>query len=44
MERIISGGLTDQLMVNWGMRPNQRGFMSGRSCLTTLISFCDKIR
>ena len=33
----------DQLKVNQGIRPNQHGFMTGRSCLTNLISFYDKV-
>ena len=33
----------DQLKVNQGIRPSQRGFMNGRSCLTNLISFYDKV-
>ena len=33
----------DQLKVNQGIRPCQHGFMNGRSCLTSLISFYDKV-
>jgi len=33
----------DQLKVNQGVRPCQHWFMNGRSCLTNLISFCDKV-
>ena len=33
----------DQLEVNQGIRPSQHGFMNGRSCLTNLISFYDKV-
>jgi len=33
----------DQLNVNLGIRPSQHGFMNGRSCLTNLISFYDKV-
>ena len=33
----------DQLKVNQRIRPSQHGFMNGRSCLTNLISFCDKV-
>ena len=33
----------DQLKVNQGIRPSQHGFMNGRSCLTNLISFYDKV-
>ena len=43
MERITSGTIMDQLKVNQGVRPSQYGFMNGRSCLTNLISFYDKV-
>ncbi len=43
MERIISGAVTDQLKVNQGIRPSQHEFMNGRSCLTNLILFYDKV-
>ena len=43
MERIISGTIMDQLKVNQGIRPSQHGFTNGRSCLTNLISFYDKV-
>ena len=33
----------DQLKVNQGIRPSQHGFTNGRSCLTNLISFYDKM-
>ena len=33
----------DQLKANQGIRPSQHAFTSGRSCLTSLISFCDKV-
>ena len=33
----------DQLKVNHGVRPSHHGFMNGRSCLTNLISFYDKV-
>ena len=33
----------DQLKVNQRIRPSQHGFMNGRSCLTNLISFYDKV-
>ena len=32
-----------QLKVNQGIRPSQHGFTNGRSCLTNLISFYDKV-
>ena len=43
MEQIILGAIMDQLKVNQGIRPSQHGFMNGRSCLTNLISFYDKV-
>ena len=43
MEQIISGTIMDQLKVNQGIRPSQHGFTKGRSCLTNLISFYDKV-
>ena len=43
MERIISGTIMDQLKVNQGIRPSQHGFTNGRSGLTNLISFYDKV-
>ena len=43
MERILSGTIMDQLKVNQGIRPSQHGFTNGRSCLTNLISFYDKV-
>ena len=33
----------DQLKANQGIRPSQHGFMNARSCLTSLILFCDKV-
>ena len=43
MEPIIAGTIMYQLKVNQGIRPSQHGFMNGRSCLTNLISFHDKV-
>ena len=43
MEQIISEAIMDQLKVNQEIRPSQLGFMNGRSCLTNLISFSDKV-
>ena len=43
MERTILGTIMDQLKVNQGIRPSQHGFTNGRSCLTNLISFYDKV-
>ena len=33
----------DQLKVNQWIRPSQHRFVNGRSCLTNLISFYDKV-
>jgi len=33
----------DELKVNQGIRPSQHGFTNGRSFLTNLISFYDKV-
>ena len=33
----------DQLKINRGIRPSQHAFTNGRSCLTNLISFYDKV-
>ena len=43
MEQIILGAIMDQLKVNQGIRPSQRGFMNGRSYLTNPISFYNKV-
>ena len=43
MEQVISGAIKSHIMGNQGIRPSQHGFMKGRSCLTNLISFCDKM-
>ena len=43
MKWIISGSIMEQLKVNQGIRPSQHGFTNGRSCLTNLISFYDKV-
>jgi len=43
MERIISEAIMDWLKVNQGIRPSQHGFSNGRSHLTNLISFYDKV-
>ncbi|PKU47176.1 rna-directed dna polymerase from mobile element jockey-like [Limosa lapponica baueri] len=43
MEQIILSAITSHIMDNWGIRPSQHGFMKGRSCLTNLISFYDKM-
>ena len=38
---VISSELTQHVKDMGGIRPNQCGFMKGRSCLTNLISFYD---
>ncbi|GAB0204034.1 mitochondrial enolase superfamily member 1 [Grus japonensis] len=43
MEQFILSALTRQVQDNQGIRPSQHGFMKGRSCLTNLISFYDKV-
>ena len=43
MGQIILGVIRDQLKVNQGIRLSQHGFMNGRSCLTNLILFFDKV-
>lgn len=43
MEGTISGTIVDQSKVKQGIGPSQRGFTNGRSCLTNLMSFCDKV-
>ena len=42
-ERITSGAIMDQLEVNQEIRPSHHRFTNGRSCLTNLISFYDKV-
>ncbi|GAB0175731.1 mitochondrial enolase superfamily member 1 [Grus japonensis] len=42
MEQIISSAITRHIQDNQVIRPSQRGFMKGRSCLTNLI-FYDKV-
>ncbi|GAB0208830.1 mitochondrial enolase superfamily member 1 [Grus japonensis] len=43
MEQIILSAITWHVQDNQGIRPSQHGFMKGRSCLTNLISFYDKV-
>jgi len=43
MERFILSALTRHVQGNQGIRPSQHGFMKGRSCLTSLISYCDQV-
>ncbi|KAK4815183.1 hypothetical protein QYF61_021043 [Mycteria americana] len=43
MEQIILSAITRHVEGNPGIRPSQHGFRKGRSCLTNLISFYDKV-
>ncbi|GAB0189732.1 hypothetical protein GRJ2_001438500 [Grus japonensis] len=43
MEQIILSAVVRHAQDNQVIRPSQRGFMKGRSCLTNLISFYDKV-
>ena len=43
IQQIILREITWHVWDNWGIRPSQRGFMKGRSCLANLISFCDQM-
>ena len=43
MEQVISSAIESHIMDNQGIRSSQHGFMKGRSCLTDLISFYDKM-
>jgi len=43
MEQIILSAITQHIQHHQVIRPSQHGFMKGRSCLTNLISFCDKV-
>ncbi|KAK4807021.1 hypothetical protein QYF61_000350 [Mycteria americana] len=43
MEKIILSAITRHVENNQGIRPSQHGFRKGRSCLTNLISFYDKV-
>ncbi|KAK4827375.1 hypothetical protein QYF61_017313, partial [Mycteria americana] len=42
MEQFILSAITWHIQDNEMIRPSQHGFRKGRSCLTNLISFCDK--
>ena len=43
MEQIILSSIAWHIQDNQVIRPSQHGFMKGRSCLTNLISFYDKV-
>ncbi|KAK4818214.1 hypothetical protein QYF61_008704 [Mycteria americana] len=43
MEQIILSAITWHVEDNQGIKPSQHGFRKGRSCLTNLISFYDKV-
>uniref|UniRef100_A0A493T9W9 Reverse transcriptase domain-containing protein n=1 Tax=Anas platyrhynchos platyrhynchos TaxID=8840 RepID=A0A493T9W9_ANAPP len=43
IQQIILSVITQHLQGKQGIRPCQHGFMKGRSCLTNLISFYDKV-
>ena len=42
-EQVILSAITSHIMDNQGIKRSQHGFMKGRSCLTNLISFYDKM-
>ncbi|KAK4819351.1 LOW QUALITY PROTEIN: hypothetical protein QYF61_001243 [Mycteria americana] len=43
MEQIILSAITWHIEDNQGIKPSQHGFRKGRSCVTNLISFYDKV-
>jgi len=43
MKQFILSAITRQLNSNHGIRPSQHGFLKDRSCLTSLISFYDRV-
>ncbi|KAK4806563.1 hypothetical protein QYF61_020464 [Mycteria americana] len=43
LEQIILSAITLHIEDNQGIKPSQHGFRKGRSCLTNLISFYDKV-
>ncbi|KAK4824103.1 hypothetical protein QYF61_010623 [Mycteria americana] len=43
MEQIILSAITWHVEDNQGIKPSQHGFRKGRSCLTNLMSFYDKV-
>ncbi|KAK4816533.1 hypothetical protein QYF61_017734 [Mycteria americana] len=43
MEQIILSAITRHVEDNQGIKPSRHGFRKGRSCLTNLMSFYDKV-
>ena len=43
MEQIVLGEITRHVHGIHGIRPSQHAFMEGRSCLSNLISFYDRV-
>ncbi|XP_009693889.1 PREDICTED: uncharacterized protein LOC104158026, partial [Cariama cristata] len=43
LEQIILSAIRWHIQENQGIRTSQQGFMKGRSCLTSLVSFYDKV-
>jgi len=43
MEQFILSVLTGHVKDNQRIRPSQHGFVKGRSCFTSLISFCEQV-
>ncbi|GAB0188088.1 mitochondrial enolase superfamily member 1 [Grus japonensis] len=43
MEQIILSAIMQHVQDNQVIRPSRHGFMKGRSCLSNLISFYDKV-
>ena len=43
MKPVILNVITQYMLDNQGIRPSQRGFMKGKSCLTNLVFFYDQV-
>ena len=43
MEQLIQSTILQHMQDNQEIRPSQHGFMKGRSCLTNLISFYERV-
>ena len=43
MEQIILNAIMQHMRDNQGIGLSQHGFMKGTSCLTNLVSFCDRV-